>query len=146
MSTTPVPDEIRKDVTIEVGRERVWAALTEADQLKGWFPTKDARVDLRPGGELFLDWGDMSATGTFDEIDPPNRLVYQWHPAGDDYPATTVEFTLADTADGTGTMLTVVERGFSQLPADNHAQNTEGWTSELGELAEYLTTTLKTRH
>jgi len=43
-------------------------------------------------------------------------------------------------------MLTVVERGFSQLPADNHAQNTEGWTSELGELAEYLTTTLKTRH
>src|SRR4051812_7674229 len=73
MSTTPVPDEIRKEVTIEVERERVWAALTEADQLKGWFPTKDARVDLRPGGELFLDWGDMSATGTFDEIDPPNR-------------------------------------------------------------------------
>ena len=146
MSTTPVPDEIRKEVTIEVERERVWAALTEADQLKGWFPTKDARVDLRPGGELYLDWGDMSATGTFDEIDPPNRLVYRWHPAGDDYPATTVEFTLADMADGMGTTLTVVERGFAQLPAQNRADNVEGWASELGELVEYLTTTLKTRH
>ena len=88
----------------------------------------------------------MSATGTFDEIDPPNRLVYQWHPAGDDYPATTVEFTLADTTDGTGTLLTVVERGFAQLPANHHGENTEGWTSELGELVEYLTPTLKTRH
>jgi uncharacterized protein YndB with AHSA1/START domain len=146
MSTTPVPDEIRKELTIEVERERVWAALTEADQLKSWFPTKDARVDLRPGGELFLEWEDMSATATFDEIEPPNRLVYQWHPAGDDYPATTVEFTLADTTDGTGTVLTVVERGFAQLPANHHADNNEGWTSELGELVEYLTTTLKTRH
>jgi uncharacterized protein YndB with AHSA1/START domain len=145
MSTTSVPDEIRKELTIEVDRERVWAALTEADQLKRWFPTKDARVDLRPGGELFLEWDEMSDTATFVEIDPPNRLVYQWHPAGDDYPATTVEFTLADTADGTGTVLTVVERGFAQLPANHHAENTEGWTSELGELVEYLTT-LKSRH
>ena len=40
MSTTPVPDEIRQEVTIEVERERVWAALTEADQLKGWFPRR----------------------------------------------------------------------------------------------------------
>ncbi len=71
--------------------------------------------------------------------------MYRWHPAGDDYPATTVEFTLADMADGAGTMLTVVERGFAQLPAQNRADNVEGWTSELGELVEYLTT-LKTRH
>jgi len=146
MSTTPVPDEIRRDVTIGVGREQVWAALTDPDQLKRWFPTKDARVDLRPGGELYLEWDEVRATGTFEEIDPPNRLVYRWHPAGDEYPSTTVEFTLADAADGAGTQLTVVERGFAQLPAQNRADNSEGWTSELGELVDYLTTTLKTRH
>ena len=145
LSTTPVPDEIRREVTIGVEREQVWAALTEPDQLRRWFPTKDARVDLRPGGEIYLEWDEVSATGIFDEIDPPNRLAYRWHPGGDEYPSTTVEFTLADAADGTGTRLTVVERGFAQLPAQNRADNVEGWTSELKELVEYLTT-LKTRH
>ena len=142
---TQVPDEIRREVTIGVAREQEWAALTEANQLKRWFPTKDARVDLRPRGEIYLEWDEQSATGIFDEIDPPNRLVYRWHPGGADYPSTTVEFTLADTEDGTGTRLTVVERGFAQLPAQNRADNVEGWASELSELVEYLTT-LKTRH
>jgi uncharacterized protein YndB with AHSA1/START domain len=145
MATTQVPDEIRRDVTIDVERERVWAALTEADQLTQWFPTKEARVDLRPGGELHLAWDDMSDTGIFDEIDQPNRLVFRWHPGGGDYPPTTVEFTLVDTDDGAGTQLTVVERGFAQLPAHHRDQNTEGWAHELGELVEYLTT-LKSRH
>jgi uncharacterized protein YndB with AHSA1/START domain len=145
VSASQVPDEIRRDVTIDVGREQVWAALTEPDHLKRWFPTKDARVDLRVGGEMYLEWDDMSTTGTFDEIDPPNRLVYRWHPAGDDHPSTTVEFTLTDAADGGGTLLTVVERGFAQLPAQNRANNVEGWTSELQELVDYATT-LKTRH
>jgi uncharacterized protein YndB with AHSA1/START domain len=145
MATIPVPDEIRRDVTIDVDRERVWAALTEADQLTKWFPTKEARVDLRPGGELYLAWEDMSDTGIFDEIEPPSRLVYRWHPGGQENPPTTVEFTLAQTDDGAGTRLTVVERGFAQLPAHHRDDNAEGWAHELGELVEYLTT-LKTRH
>ena len=41
-----------------------------------------------------------------------------------------------------GTRLTVVESGFAQLPEDAHdtayGGNTEGWASELGELAGYL--------
>src|SRR5262245_53528264 len=84
--TTPVPDEIRRELTIGVPRERVWAALTEPDQLVQWFPTKDARVDLRPGGELFLEWDEQSATGVFDEIQPPDRLVYRWFPGGTELP------------------------------------------------------------
>ena len=36
----PVPDEIRKELTIHVTRQQVWAALTEPEQLKRWFPTK----------------------------------------------------------------------------------------------------------
>jgi uncharacterized protein YndB with AHSA1/START domain len=144
LSTSQVPDEIRRDVTIDVERQQVWAALTEPEHLKRWFPTNDARVDLRIGGEMYLEWDDMSTTGIFDEIDPPNRLVYRWHPGGHDYPPTSVEFTLADTTDG-GTLLTVVERGFAQLPAQRRADNVEGWASELQELVDYVTT-LKTRH
>lgn len=145
-TTTPVPDEIHRELTIGVPRERVWAALTEPDQLVQWFPTKGARVDLRPGGELYLEWDEQSATGTFDEIDAPNRLVYRWFPGGTELPSTTVEFTLTDADDGTGTVLTVVERGFAQLRPEHLAGNEEGWTSELQELVDYLNATLKSRH
>ena len=140
-----VPDEIRKELTIQATRQQVWAALTEPEQLKRWFPTKDAVVDLRPGGEIYLEWDDANATGIFDEIDPPNRLVYRWHPAGDGHPSTSVEFTLADAEEGAATSLTVVERGFAQLPPESRDGNVEGWTSELQELVDYLST-LKPRH
>jgi uncharacterized protein YndB with AHSA1/START domain len=146
MSThAPVPDEIRKELTIQATRQDVWAALTEPEQLTRWFPTKGAVVDLRPGGQLSLEWDDMTATGIFDEIDPPNRLVFRWHPAGDDHPSTSVEFTLADAEDDDATLLTVVERGFAQLPPEARDGNVEGWTSELQELVDYLAT-LKPRH
>jgi hypothetical protein len=53
---------------------------------------------------------------------------------------TYVEFTLEPA--GTGTRLTVVETGFAQLPPDDYGKaydsHTEGWASELGELAGYL--------
>jgi uncharacterized protein YndB with AHSA1/START domain len=53
---------------------------------------------------------------------------------------TYVEFTLEPA--GAGTRLTVVESGFAQLPEDTFRKaydgNTQGWASELGELADYL--------
>ena len=43
---------------------------------------------------------------------------------------------------GSGTRLTVVETGFSQLPEDAYRKaydsHTEGWPRELGELVDYL--------
>src|SRR3990170_5940734 len=45
-----VPDEVRKELEIDAPRERVWRAVTEPDELLGWFPTHGAEVDLRPGG------------------------------------------------------------------------------------------------
>jgi uncharacterized protein YndB with AHSA1/START domain len=141
----PVPDEIRKELTIHATRQQVWAAITEPEQLKRWFPTHDATVDLRPGGQIYLEWEDMSTTGVFDEIDPLNRLVFRWHPAGDDHPSTSVEFTLTEAEGDDSTLLTVVERGFAQLPPESREGNVEGWTSELQELVDYLAT-LKPRH
>jgi uncharacterized protein YndB with AHSA1/START domain len=45
-----VPDEVRKELEIDAPRERVWRAVTEPDELLGWFPTHGAEVDRRPGG------------------------------------------------------------------------------------------------
>jgi len=60
----PVPDEIRKELTIHATRQQVWAALTEPEQLKRWFPTHDATVELRPGRRYALP-GHFRHLGSF---------------------------------------------------------------------------------
>ena len=142
----PVPDEIRKELTIQADTPAGVGGAHRSRPTQGLVPHEGRRVDLRPGGEIFLEWDDMNATGIFDEIDPPNRLVYRWHPAGDDHPSTTVEFTLADADDGAATLLTVVERGFAQLPPEPPRRQHRGLDERAAELVDYLATTLKPRH
>ena len=71
------------------------------------------------------------------EVDEPRRFVWSWgHEASNtDEPVTTVEFDLADGADG-GTTLRVRESGF--LAEKHRAGNHEGWGEELAELVAYL--------
>jgi uncharacterized protein YndB with AHSA1/START domain len=138
------PDKIERTLELAHPPERVWAALTTAEGLGTWFGQR-AEVDLRIGGEAKLAWdsGD-TATLTIERLEPPRVFAYTWRVYGlpeDDPRRTYVEFTLEPA--GAGTTLTVVESGFAQLPDDEvhkvaYAGNTEGWTSELGELVAYL--------
>nr|MDT0657605.1 SRPBCC family protein [Micromonospora sp. DSM 115978] len=138
------PDRIERTLELAHPPERVWAALTTAEGLGTWFGNR-AEVDLRVGGQATLTWdsGD-SATLTITRLEPPRVFGYTWPLYGlpaDDPRRNYVEFTLEPT--DAGTTLTMVESGFAQLPdADDHkkayAGNTEGWTSELGELVAYL--------
>jgi uncharacterized protein YndB with AHSA1/START domain len=138
------PDRIERTVQLAQPPERVWAALTTAEGLGTWFG-HSAEVDLRVGGQAKLTWdsGD-TATLTIERLEPPRVFGYTWPvyglPEGDPR-RTYVEFTLEPT--GTGTTLTMVESGFSQLlDAGDHkaaySGNTQGWTNELGELVAYL--------
>jgi uncharacterized protein YndB with AHSA1/START domain len=138
------PDRIERTVQLAQPPERVWAALTTAEGLGTWFG-HSAEIDLRVGGQAKLTWdsGD-TATLTIERLEPPRVFGYTWPvyglPEGDPR-RTYVEFTLEPT--GTGTTLTMVESGFSQLldAGDHkaaHSGNTEGWTNELGELVAYL--------
>ena len=96
-----VPDALTREVRIEAPRERVWAAITEAELLLRWFPTHRAEVDLREGGEMRLGWEDSDDEAMIDEIEAPSRLVFRWRPAGLDRPFTTVTFTLEPDVDAT---------------------------------------------
>ena len=138
------PDRIERTIRLTHPPQRVWAALTTAEGLGTWFGNR-AEVDLRVGGQAKLTWdsGD-TATLTIERVEPPRVFGYTWPvyglPDGDPR-RTYVEFTLEPTS--TGTTLTMVESGFAQLPeASDHkvaySGNTEGWTSELGELVTYL--------
>ena len=137
-----VPDEVRKELEIRAPRERVWAALTEPEQLLRWFPTKRAEVDLRPGGAALLEWDEAKAEAVVDVVEPPGRFVFRWRPEGLGRPFTTVSFTLESIGDGASTRVQLVESGFASLPDQHEYQsqsgNDEGWTHELEELRELL--------
>jgi uncharacterized protein YndB with AHSA1/START domain len=79
------PGFVRLVEVFDAPRERVFAAWTDAEQLKRWwgpglFTTTRAEVDLRPGGryELTLEPGAMHLVGEFREVVAPERLVYTW--------------------------------------------------------------------
>jgi uncharacterized protein YndB with AHSA1/START domain len=137
-----IPDEVRRELEIRAPRERVWAALTEADQLVQWFPDKRAEIDLRPGGAAMLEWDEAKAEAVVDVAEPPGRLVFRWRPEGLERPFTTVSFTLEELGDGASTRVRLVESGFASLPDQIETQsqkgNDEGWAHELQELKEYL--------
>jgi uncharacterized protein YndB with AHSA1/START domain len=137
------PDRIERTVEIAHPPARVWAALTTAEGLGAWFG-QEAKIELRPGGAASMRWDNgHTAEMRVERVEEPSVFGFTWHIYGlpeDDPRRTYVEFTLEP--DGPGTRLTVVESGFAQLPEGTYQAsydgNTQGWASELGELAEYL--------
>jgi uncharacterized protein YndB with AHSA1/START domain len=86
---------------------------------------------------------------TIERMEPERVFSWRWHPhaveAGVDYstePTTLVVFELEDAAGGT--MLTVVESGFDQVPLARRAQayrmNGEGWTYQVQAIEGYVAT------
>nr|AYW35125.1 ATPase [Actinomadura sp. XM-4-3] len=139
----PVPDRIERTLDLAHPPARVWAALTTAEGLGGWFGSHAEVDDLRPGGEARVRWdGQGEFTLWIQVVEPPRRFAYTWAIEGlpaDDPRRTYVEFTLEPS--GTGTRVTVVESGFAQLPdhlGGAYESNVHGWRTELAELAGYL--------
>jgi uncharacterized protein YndB with AHSA1/START domain len=138
------PDRIERTVELAHPPATVWAALTTAEGLAGWFGN-EAAIDLRPGGAAWMRWTGQGFTADMrvERVEEPRVFGFTWHIYGlpdDDPRRTYVEFTLEPVA--AGTRLTVVESGFAQLPDDAHRKaydgNSDGWAKELGELASYL--------
>ena len=138
------PDRIERTVELAHPPATVWAALTTAEGLAGWFGN-EAAIDLRPGGTAWMRWTGEGFTANMrvERVEEPRVFGFTWHIFGlpdDDPRRTYVEFTLEPVA--AGTRLTVVESGFAQLPDDAHHKaydgNADGWAKELGELAGYL--------
>jgi uncharacterized protein YndB with AHSA1/START domain len=142
-AVVPFPDRIERTVEIAHPPAKVWAALTTAEGLSAWFG-QEVRIDLRPGGSAWMKWDNgHTADMRVERVEEPAVFGFTWHIYGlpeDDPRRTYVEFSLQSA--GAGTLLTVVESGFAQLPEDAYRTayhgNTQGWASELGELADYL--------
>ena len=132
-------DTIERQMTFELPREVVWAAITEPEQIARWFGTS-AELDLRPGGAGLFHWEhlDVNTPVTVETVEPPTHFAYRWEPGGtsDGGPTTLVEFRLEEIPGGT--RLTLIESGFSQFTAESRQGNELGWDEELGELRVFL--------
>jgi uncharacterized protein YndB with AHSA1/START domain len=130
-------DRIEREMTFPASRQKVWAAITEPEQISKWFGT-DTQLDLRPGGEGILRWDEIEVRITVEEVNPPSRFAYRWEPSHTPSggPRTLVEFELEEIEGGTRLLL--VESGFASLPAESRNENEAGWDEELGHLRNYL--------
>jgi uncharacterized protein YndB with AHSA1/START domain len=147
-------DQVEKTIELRASRSRVWRAISNAKDFGTWFGLGEPLVlegDFVPGAKIMGRWGTGAAEVrelfcTIETIEPEHRLAFRWLPyeipPGDDpakHPTTLIEFRLED-IDG-GTRLSVVESGFSKLPADKQytrERNGRGWAGQLQAIAAYV--------
>lgn len=155
-------DRIEKEVTLRAPLDRVWRAVSNAEEFGRWFGVRFDGPFV--AGESVS--GVITPTEVDDEVaaaqephagqssvwhivavEPPRRLAFRWHPyavePGADYdaePTTLVEFTLTDTADGV--LLRIVESGFDSIPVERRAAAFEassgGWEAQTKLVRKYL--------
>lgn len=155
-------DRIEKQVVLKAPLDRVWQAISDADEFGRWFgvrfdgpfvagtsvigtitPTtvdEDVAKAQQPHAGKADAWQIVA-------VEPQRRLAFRWHPFGveddrddSDEPTTLVEFTLEDTSDGV--LLRIVESGFDAIPAERRQSafdsNSEGWSAQTELVRKYL--------
>jgi uncharacterized protein YndB with AHSA1/START domain len=131
---------IKQTVVVKSPREVVFKALTQADELVRWFPSR-AESDPRLGGKitLFWDFKDASQNGSqegeYVEVVPNEKISYTW--MAESIP-TLVTFVLSE-ANGETTV--DLEHSTAQNGADEkklHDDHANQWGFFMMNLKGYL--------
>ena len=155
MTTTQSPPVDDRDLVltriIDVPREKLFRAWTEADVLKQWFAPKPfttpfAELDVRPGGSNRItmrdaDGNDYPNAGVYLEVVPNEKIVVTdafteaWAPS--EKPFMTVILTFEDLGEGR-TKYVARARHWSVVDRETHEQMglLEGWGLCADQLAE----------
>ena len=73
-----LPDAITREVDIDAPPDVVWAIITEAQHLAGWF-SDEAEIDLREGGAMLLTWhGHGAYRARVETVEPPATFASRW--------------------------------------------------------------------
>lgn len=135
--TSPPRYSVTKRRIVAAPPERVFAAWTEAEQLKAWWGPADvvcpeAVIDLRIGGfyriaNRFADGRLVWISGRFEVVEPPHRLTYTWTLEPADTGLKEERVTVSFEPFGGGTEVVVLhERIPSAALRDGHAAGWEG--------------------
>lgn len=155
-------DCIEKRVLLHAPLERVWNAISDAQEFGSWFGVRfdgpfvagehltgrivPTTVDLDVA-ERQKPYEGLRFDITVDRIEPMRLFSFRWHPYAVqpeiDYsqePTTLVVLALEDTPDGT--VLTITESGFDRIPLARRAKafemNEQGWEAQLTLVEKHL--------
>jgi len=106
--------------------EKVWAALTQPEHMKGWL-SDDAEVDLRVGG--VVRFHDHQNWGHITDLVDARVLAFEWR--GDDWDGGIVRWELQPAGDATRLVLTHEMPAMSDAEAEqfkeDHPGLPDGW-------------------
>jgi len=135
---------VETSIALPAPPERVWQALTQAQELMRWFPPL-ARVRPGKGGSIFMSWdGLYEGESAIQLWEPPRRLRTAWV-TGESVPGSDAELALVvdyalESDSGGGTILRLVHSGFGRDASWDGMYDSvsRGWHFELRCLRHYL--------
>jgi uncharacterized protein YndB with AHSA1/START domain len=148
-------DRIEKRIELKAPISRVWRALIDYRQLGEWFrvqldgPFVEGQVSR--GHITYPGYEHVKWEATIEKIEPERLFSFTWphvksfdtatySPDYSNAPRTLVEFRLEPFKNGT--LLTLTESGFDQLPDDFRLEafrrNEGGWTEQIKNIEVYV--------
>lgn len=139
------PGSLRIERTFAAPAQAVFDAWTSPEVLRRWWhaehswQTPVARVDLRPGGEIYLvmrnpaDGREYAGRGEFTVIDPPRRLAFTWAWGSDSAARQLVDVEFVAHGDCTTVVMT-----HSGVPEPEKGDYQAGWQASFDNLAAAL--------
>lgn len=160
--TNVTTDRIEKKILIRAPRSRVWRAISDTREFGEWFGVRFDAPFVRGAvmrgvlvgtsvdpdvAKAQRQHADVPFEITIDRVEPERVLAFRWHPHAVDRtvdysaePTTLIVFSLEQVAGGT--MLTVTESGFDQIPLARRAQaftsNEQGWGIVVTLIEKYV--------
>jgi uncharacterized protein YndB with AHSA1/START domain len=144
-------NRIEKRIELKAPVSRVWRALTDYREFGEWFrvklegpfvPGQVSRGKITHPGYEHVTWEAVVKT-----MEPERLFSFTWHPYGIDPKVdysvetpTLVEFRLEKSS--AGTVLTITESGFENVPAHRRAEafrmNDGGWTQQILNIERHV--------
>jgi uncharacterized protein YndB with AHSA1/START domain len=153
-------DRIEKQVLLRAPLDRVWRAISEAEEFGRWFGVRfdgplvagtSVTATITPTtvdadvAKLQEPHTGVESTWQIVAVEPQRRFAYRWQPCAgepdiEQEPTTLVEFTLAEGPDGV--LLTIVESGFDALSEARRSSafeaDADGWAKQVELVRKYL--------
>jgi uncharacterized protein YndB with AHSA1/START domain len=117
-------------------RDVVWREWTEPEAFADWFggpefevPLSSVSMDVRPGGEwrltMLADPGEIHWEGEYQEVAPPERLVFTVTDRPNEPQFDVCTVVLTDLGDGRTEML--FEQSGGHMPPESYERAATGW-------------------
>jgi uncharacterized protein YndB with AHSA1/START domain len=149
---TESTDRIERQILLKATPEKVWKALSNAEEFGSWFGValkgQTFEVGKHTQGYItYPGYEHLLFDVVVERMERERVLSFRWHPYAVDVnvdysnePTTLVEFKLKEVEGGT--LLTLVESGFDAIPVSRRAEafrmNSGGWDEQMRNIKKHV--------